>query len=186
MRQKLKRKTGAFPNRKPRCPKAHNKVFNCINHSHQISKVKNHWQDQVLGRVWSSRMPLPYWWGMCWNKQVENVEQHLLMLRRCPCCDQDRVNLAWRAGMGAAPGRKKHCCTLDSLCAQFSICVVLLKKVKWESNIKNYTLAGVAQWIECQPTNQRVAGLIATCLGCGPCNHTLMFLSLSFSLPCPV
>ena len=32
-------------------------------------------------------------------------------------------------------------------------------------------LAGVAQWIDCQPCNQRVAGLIpsqGTCLGCGP------------------
>ena len=32
-------------------------------------------------------------------------------------------------------------------------------------------LAGVAQWTEHQPANQRVAGLIpsqATCLGCGP------------------
>ena len=32
-------------------------------------------------------------------------------------------------------------------------------------------LAGVAQWIECWPVNQRVAGLIpsqGTCLGCRP------------------
>ena len=32
-------------------------------------------------------------------------------------------------------------------------------------------LAGVAQWIEHRPLNQRVAGLISsqgTCLGCGP------------------
>ena len=32
-------------------------------------------------------------------------------------------------------------------------------------------LAGVAQWTECQPANQRVAGLIpsqGTCLGCWP------------------
>ena len=32
-------------------------------------------------------------------------------------------------------------------------------------------LAGVAQWIECQPVNQKVTGLIpgqGTCLGCGP------------------
>ena len=32
-------------------------------------------------------------------------------------------------------------------------------------------LAGVAQWIELQPANQRVASLIpsqGTCLGCGP------------------
>ena len=50
-------------------------------------------------------------------------------------------------------------------------------------------LAGVAQWIERRPANQRVAGSIpsqGTCLGCGPApqwgyvrdNHTLMFLSL--------
>ena len=32
-------------------------------------------------------------------------------------------------------------------------------------------LAGIAQWTECGPANQRVAGLIpsqGTCLGCGP------------------
>ena len=35
-------------------------------------------------------------------------------------------------------------------------------------------LAGVAQWIDCQPANQRVTGLIpgqGTCLGCGPGPH---------------
>ena len=33
-------------------------------------------------------------------------------------------------------------------------------------------LAGVAQWTESLPTNQKVAGLVSnqgTCLGCGPC-----------------
>ena len=62
-------------------------------------------------------------------------------------------------------------------------------------------LTPVAQWIERHPANQRVASSIpsqGTCLGCGPGprvvgqvpsrgylrgNHTLMFLSLSFSLP---
>ena len=55
-------------------------------------------------------------------------------------------------------------------------------------------LAGVAQWIEYRLVNQRVTGSIASqgmCLGCGPVpswgrvtgNDTLMFLSLSFSLP---
>ena len=32
-------------------------------------------------------------------------------------------------------------------------------------------LAGVAQWVECGPTNQRIAGLVpsqGTCLVCGP------------------
>ena len=58
-------------------------------------------------------------------------------------------------------------------------------------------LAGVAQWIERPPSNQRVAGSIpsqGTCLGCRPGpseghmrgNHTLMFLSFSFSLPSPL
>ena len=59
-------------------------------------------------------------------------------------------------------------------------------------------LAGVAQWTECRPANQRVAGLIpsqGTCLGFKPGpqwgghvrgSHTLMFLSLSFSLPSPL
>ena len=37
--------------------------------------------------------------------------------------------------------------------------------------LKNIPLADVAQWIECWPANQRVAGSIpsqGTCLGCGP------------------
>ena len=35
-----------------------------------------------------------------------------------------------------------------------------------------FALTGVAQWTECQPENQRVAGLIpsqGTCLDYGPC-----------------
>ena len=65
----------------------------------------------------------------------------------------------------------------------------------------NLPLAGVAQWIGCRPANRRVTGSIpsqGTCQGCGPGqvpgvgggptrgNHTLMFLSLSFSLPSPL
>ena len=38
---------------------------------------------------------------------------------------------------------------------------------------KIYALAGVAQWIEFRPMNQRVTGSIpsnlGTCLGCRPC-----------------
>ena len=36
---------------------------------------------------------------------------------------------------------------------------------------QNVALAGVAQWIECWPVNQKVSGSIpslSTCLGCGP------------------
>ena len=43
----------------------------------------------------------------------------------------------------------------------------LLTTLKWNP----FALAGVAQWIECQPANQEVDGLIpsqGTCLGCGP------------------
>ena len=58
-------------------------------------------------------------------------------------------------------------------------------------------LAGVAQWIEYQPVNQRVAGSIpshthAWVAGQIPGgghlngNHTLVFLSLSVSLPSPL
>ena len=48
-------------------------------------------------------------------------------------------------------------------------------------------LAGVAQWIELQIAKQRVGGSIpsqGTCLGAGRVrgNHTMMFLSLPFSL----
>ena len=55
----------------------------------------------------------------------------------------------------------------------------------------------MAQWTECWPVNQTVASSIpsqGTCLGLGQVpgrgcvrsNHTLMFLSLSFSLPSPL
>ena len=62
-------------------------------------------------------------------------------------------------------------------------------------------LAGVAQWIEHWPTNQKVTGSIpsqGTCLGCGPgpwlggmreatdCfSHTSMFLSVSLPTSLP-
>ena len=56
-------------------------------------------------------------------------------------------------------------------------------------------LAGVAQWIECQPANQRVSSSIPsqdTCLGCGSGHqqgaherhpHTDVSLPLSFPSP---
>ena len=51
----------------------------------------------------------------------------------------------------------------------------------------------MAQLIECRPTNEGVDGAIPsrrTCPGCGPGphwgNHTLTFLSLSFSFPSPL
>ena len=58
-------------------------------------------------------------------------------------------------------------------------------------------LAGVAQWIEHRPASQKVAGWIPVrahawvagqvpSRGCVRGNHTLMFLSLSFSLPTPL
>ena len=56
-----------------------------------------------------------------------------------------------------------------------------------------WALAGVAQWIECRPVNQRVAGLIpsqGTCLVCGPGPHLGVYkrqphtdVSLPLSLP---
>ena len=62
---------------------------------------------------------------------------------------------------------------------------------------KKRFLAGVAQWVELQPANQKAAGLIpsqGTCLGLGQVpsgrhmrgNHTLMFLSLTFSFSSPL
>ena len=67
-----------------------------------------------------------------------------------------------------------------------------------KKNALRKALAGVAQWIEYWPVKLGVAGSIpsqGTCLGCGQGpqwgaysrgNHTLIFLSLSFSLPSPL
>ena len=61
-----------------------------------------------------------------------------------------------------------------------------------ESKIIFLALAGVAQWTEHRPVNQRVASSIpgqGTCLGCGPRSNLpmfpriSMFLCLSFFLP---
>ena len=49
--------------------------------------------------------------------------------------------------------------------------VYLLISEKVDFNIRKSALVGVAQWIECWPANQRVAGSIprqGTCLGCRP------------------
>ena len=53
-------------------------------------------------------------------------------------------------------------------------CIILLTNNTLIDLLKkkvSTVLADVAQWIECQPVNQRVAGSIpsqGTCLGCGP------------------
>ena len=60
-------------------------------------------------------------------------------------------------------------------------------------NIKKYALAGAAQWIEHQPANKRVAGLIpsqGTCLGCGPgpqygVHEKQPYIDVSFPLSLP-
>ena len=47
----------------------------------------------------------------------------------------------------------------------------LVEELVTRSLNRMFALAGVVQWIECQPGNQRVAGSIprhSTCLGCGP------------------
>ena len=54
-----------------------------------------------------------------------------------------------------------------------NICVISItkKKKKIYKTEKYLVLAGVAQWIECQPANRRAASLTpsqGTCLGCGP------------------
>ena len=87
---------------------------------------------------------------------------------------------------------------LTSLCFDFchSASKYILMSSNFKTNKQKPTLAGVARWIERQPANQRVTGLIPShgpCLGCGPGlppsrgrmrgNHILMFLSLSFSIP---
>ena len=55
----------------------------------------------------------------------------------------------------------------------YSYCCDFIKILLHSVKIKKVTsaLAAVAQWIRCQPANQRVAGSIpsqGTCLGCGP------------------
>ena len=70
-------------------------------------------------------------------------------------------------------------------------------KVALKIKVRRNTLAGVAQWIECQPANQRVTGSIPSrahawvagwvpSRGCARGNHTLIFLSLSFPFPSPL
>ena len=54
--------------------------------------------------------------------------------------------------------------------------------------IKNYVLAlaGVAQWIEHQPVDQRVSSLIpsqGTCLGCRPCPPWGAYKSQPYIVP---
>ena len=63
-----------------------------------------------------------------------------------------------------------------NLCDVHAICNLRFKKVgvlNFDSCHQTSCLAltGVAQWIECRPSNQRVTGSIptqGTCLGCGP------------------
>ena len=75
-------------------------------------------------------------------------------------------------------------------------------EVKVNMKYSRIALAGVAQWVECQPVNQKVTGLIpsqSSCLGCGPGIWLGAYerqlidvylahrcLSHSFSLPSPL
>ena len=66
------------------------------------------------------------------------------------------------------------------------------------SKNQSYALTGVAQWFECQPmkpngcgfnSQARAQAWVVGQVPSGWCvrgNHTLMFLSLSFSLPSPL
>ena len=61
--------------------------------------------------------------------------------------------------------------SIDAQKAFVKIQELLLIKVKLSIKQEQKALAGVAQWIECWPANQRVAGWspsLGTCLGCGP------------------
>ena len=81
----------------------------------------------------------------------------------------------------------------------FSILVIKNEKIVFEFHLRMYesALAGVAQWIECR---LRIKGSLVQfpvrahawvvaqvpSVGHMRSNHTLMFLSLSFSLPSPL
>ena len=75
------------------------------------------------------------------------------------------------------------CMSLGKLRSLLSLCSLTCKRrvvialpnggwsAHWGSTIKSVALAGVDQWIECWPANQRVSGSIpsqGTCLGCVP------------------
>ena len=82
--------------------------------------------------------------------------------------------------------------------AEFKTLVIemLTELIELDCKMKGeMALAGVAQWTEHRPVNQRVAGSIRAHAwvvgqvpnrGLAKGNHTLMFLSLSFSLPSPL
>ena len=86
--------------------------------------------------------------------------------------------------------------TIQSIVAiLWQYCTVLINGALQYFQNQEVALAGVAQWMECWPANQSVPGLIPG-LGHMPGlragypmrghtrgNHTLMFLSLSSSLP---
>ena len=88
----------------------------------------------------------------------------------------------------------ERCCQLFLLADQL---LFILKTCMWSvafAWLHKKALAGVAQWIDCQPVNQKVAGLItgqSTCLGCrwGPqlraCKRKPRDASLSPPAPSP-
>ena len=71
----------------------------------------------------------------------------------------NRVKVKGWKGIFMKMGRKK----------KVGVAILLSDKINFKT--KDIALAGVAQWTECQPVNQRVAGLFpsqGTWLGCGP------------------
>ena len=85
-------------------------------------------------------------------------------------------------------------CTFRILIPRWYLCLLnncCINHNLGQEESASFALAGVTQWIECRPVNQRVSGSIpsqGTCLGCGLRGNPLMFLShidvsLPFSLP---
>ena len=96
------------------------------------------------------------------------------------------------AGVGWRDGEKMQTTVIEQQFKKvFKLKIIIIKEKKKEGS-----LAGVAQWIECLPADQRVTGSIpsqGTCLGCrlGPQKgvhkrQPHIDISLRFFLPSPL
>ena len=114
------------------------------------------------------------WWRAKWNKPTRKGQRtvwfHLYEFPRVVRFMRHKVEQCWPEA-----GSFRVFLRFMVFCGWMVVMVTQQYECTWyhwtvHLKIVKMALAGVAQWIECQPANQRVAGLIpsqSTCLGCG-------------------
>ena len=149
--------------------------------------------EQTLGRLGDGKPPIK---GICEGRKGThtNTECPVWLLPGQGSAQGRAINCRWRV-THVLPERLRRC--TKSELSYIRVAHGSMNERMFDQEQDSYALAGVAQWIECQPANPRVASSIPSqahawvagqvpIWGCARGDHTLMFPSLSFSFPSPL